>query len=404
MRVTSIISLILLTLILVGCDSSNDQKPSKPPPTAEIESLDVTPKAETLDVGTTQKYTAIAKYSDNSFEDVSNQVTWSLSNNNGSVVFDQVDPSIARAASAGTDFIVATLGTVTTSDSQRAAVTVADSFLSSLVVEPADSDLIVGVDRQFSAMGTYSDGHTQDLTEESDWTSGDPGLVTISEVGFASPLDIGNTTITASYDGQTDTATVSINYTDEIEGIVITPEGYDFLTGELKQFSAYAYFADPDKDFEIVTKDCLWVSSDTSLVAPVVGVSARPGYFEAKEITGEATITASFDIRNEATVNVSVEKPRVTEIKIRPATLTLSVGESKKFITEAVDQDGRLYAINTNPDQEYTVDVPSVVSVANDPDNAGTATALSVGQAVITSTFIYEGVTFTSEAMVTVTQ
>jgi hypothetical protein len=48
--------------------------------------------------------------------------------------------------------------------------------------------------------------------------------------------------------------------------------------------------------------------------------------------------------------------------------------------------------------------VYSVVSVANDPDNAGMATALDVGQAVITSTFIYEGVTFTTEAMVTVTQ
>jgi hypothetical protein len=276
--------------------------------------------------------------------------------------------------------------------------------LVSLVVEPADSDLIVGVDRQFSATGTYADGHTQDLTEESDWNSGDTDLVTISEVGLASPLDKGETTITASYDGQSDTATASINYTDEIEGIIITPAGYDFLTGELKQFSAYAYFADVDKDFEIVTKDCLWVSSNTSVVAPVVGVNNRPGYFEAKDITGEATITASFDIRNEATVNVTVEKPRVTAIQIRPTIVTLPVGESIKFITEAVDQDGRLYAINTNPDQEYTVDVPSVVSVANDPDNAGTATALDVGQAVITSTFIYEGETFTTEAMVTVTQ
>jgi uncharacterized lipoprotein NlpE involved in copper resistance len=402
MKIKYIISLIFLTLFLVGCDNSND--PAPPPPTPEIESLDVTPKAETLDVGTTQKYTATAKYSDNSFEDVSDQVTWSLTNNNGSIVFDQADPSMARAAAAGTDFIVATLGTLTTPDSKRAAVTVVDSSLVSLVVEPADSDLIVGVDRQFSATGTYADGHTQDLTEESDWTSGDTDLVTISEVGLASPLDKGETTITASYDGQTDTATASINYTDEIEGIIITPAGYDFLTGELKQFSAYAYFADEDKDFEIVTKDCLWVSSNTSVVAPVVGVNNRPGYFEAKDITGEATITASFDIRNEATVNVTVEKPRVTAIQIRPTIVTLSVGESIKFITEAVDQDGRLYAINTNPDQEYTVDVPSVVSVANDPDNAGTATALDVGQAVITSTFIYEGETFTTEAMVTVTQ
>ena len=394
-------SLILLALFLVGCDNSND--PAPPPPTPTIESLDVTPKAITLDVGTTQKYTAIAKYSDNSFEDVSDQVTWSLANNNGSVLFDQTEPSIARAAATGTDFIVATLDTLTTTDSERAGVTVVDSTLTSLVVEPADSDLIIGVDRQFAATGTYADGHTQDLTEESDWTSANEALVTISGNGLASPLAKGNTTITASFSGQSDNATVSINDPNEIEGIVITPEGYDFLTGELKQFSAWAYFADPNKDFEIVTQQCSWESSNTSVVATVVGVNARPGYFEAKDITGDATITAYFDIRNQATINVTVEKPSVTTILITPTALTLSVGESKQFISYAVDQDGVLHNIDTNPDQEYTVLDPSIVSIANDPDNAGVATALSVGQTTITSTFVYEGQIFATQALVTVT-
>ena len=394
-------SLILLALFLVGCDNSND--PAPPPPTPTIESLDVTPKAITLDVGTTQKYTAIAKYSDNSFEDVSDQVTWSLANNNGSVLFDQTEPSIARAAATGTDFIVATLDTLTTTDSERAGVTVVDSTLTSLVVEPADSDLIIGVDRQFAATGTYADGHTQDLTEESDWTSANEALVTISGSGLASPLAKGNTTITASFSGQSDNATVSINDPNEIEGIVITPEGYDFLTGELKQFSAWAYFADPNKDFEIVTQQCSWESSNTSVVATVVGVNARPGYFEAKDITGDATITAYFDIRNQATINVTVEKPSVTTILITPTALTLSVGESKQFISYAVDQDGVLHNIDTNPDQEYTVLDPSIVSIANDPDNAGVATALSVGQTTITSTFVYEGQIFATQALVTVT-
>lgn len=394
-------SLILLALFLVGCDNSND--PAPPPPTPTIESLDVTPKAITLDVGTTQKYTAIAKYSDNSFENVSDQVTWSLANNNGSVLFDQTEPSIARAAATGTDFIVATLDTLTTTDSERAGVTVVDSTLTSLVVEPADSDLIIGVDRQFAATGTYADGHTQDLTEESDWTSANEALVTISGNGLASPLAKGNTTITASFSGQSDNATVSINDPNEIEGIVITPEGYDFLTGELKQFSAWAYFADPNKDFEIVTQQCSWESSNTSVVATVVGVNARPGYFEAKDITGDATITAYFDIRNQATINVTVEKPSVTTILITPTALTLSVGESKQFISYAVDQDGVLHNIDTNPDQEYTVLDPSIVSIANDPDNAGVATALSVGQTTITSTFVYEGQIFATQALVTVT-
>jgi hypothetical protein len=394
-------SLIFLTVFLVGCDNSND--PAPPPPAPTIESLDVTPKAITLDVGTTQIYTAMAKYSDNSFEDVSDQVTWSLANDNGSITLDTDNPSMATATAEGTDFIVATLDTLITTDSERAGVTVVDSTLTSLVVEPADSDLIIGVDRQFAATGTYADGHTQDLTEESDWTSANEALVTISGKGLASPLAKGNTTITASFSGQSDNASVSINDPNEIEGIVITPEGYDFLTGELKQFSAWAYFADPNKDFEIVTQQCSWESSNTSVVATVVGVNARPGYFVAKDITGDATITAYFDIRNQATINVTVEKPSVTTILITPTALTLSVGESKQFISYAVDQDGVLHNIDTNPDQEYTVLDPSIVSITNEPDNAGVATALSVGQTTITSTFIYEGQIFATQALVTVT-
>jgi len=394
-------SLIFLALFLVGCDNSND--PAPPPPAPTIESLDVTPKAETLDVGTTQKYTVLAKYSDNSYEDVSDQVTWSLANDNGSIIFDQADPSIARAAAVGTDFVVATLGAITTEDAQRAEVTVVDDTLVSIEITGGDSDLILGVNHQFNATGTYSGGRTQDLTEETDWTSGNTGFITISSSGLASPLAEGNTTITASFDGQTDIASVSINDPNKIDYIVITPEGYDFLTGELKQFSALAYFADPTKESEIITNDCLWISSDTAIVAEVVGVNARPGNFVAKDIAGDATITASLNINLDTTINVSVEKPSVNRIVITPKTASLSVGEDKLFITDAVDQDGRLHTINTNPDQEYTVDDPSILSIANDPDNAGMARALSTGQAIITSTFVYEGETFTTHAVVTVT-
>jgi hypothetical protein len=398
-------SFVFMTLLLGGCDSDD----SITAPT--IESLDITPKARTLDIGTTQKYTAFAKYSDNSYEDVSDQVIWSLANDNGSIIFDQVDPSIARAAAVGTDFVVAKIGTtppalgsITTTDSQRAEVTVVDDTLISILITPENSDLIIGVDHQFTATGTYSEGRTQDLTEESDWTSGNTNFVTISGNGLATSLAEGQTTISASFDGQADIVNVSVNDPNKIDQIVITPEGYDFLTGDLKQFNAYAYFIDQTKEIENITKQCTWGSSDTSLVALVLGVNARDGYFEAKDRVGDAIITATYNINHNSTIKVTVDKPGVSGIVITPSVVTLSVGEDMQFITYAVDQDNKLHSINTNPNQVYTVDNPSIISVANDPDNAGTATALSVGQTVITSIFEYEGITHKTLALVTVTQ
>ncbi len=391
---------VFMTLFLGGCDNSNDPAPAPPEPT--IVSLDVTPKAETLDVGTTQKYTVMAKFSDKSYQDVSDQVTWSLVNNNGSILFNQTDPSEAEALAIGTDIVVATLGALTTTDSERADVTVVDDALLSIAVTPTDQELIIGVDHPYTATGTYTGNRTQDLTDESDWVSGNTGFVTISKNGIASPVAEGDTTITASFGVLSDITNVGVSDPDKIEKIVISPEGYDFLTGEVKQFNALAHFVDPTRTPEVITKDCLWISGDTSLVSLVSGVGAKKGFFEAKDMTGSTTITAEFNIRQTATIAVTVEKPMVTRIEISPSVVTLSVGEERRFFTEAVDQRGKLYSINQHPDQEYTVDDPTILSIANDPDNAGRAKALSVGQATITSTFEYEGDIFITHALVTV--
>ncbi len=394
-------AVMFMSLFLGGCDNSNDSAP--PPPEPTMESLDVTPKGQTLDVGTTEKYTAMAKFSDNSYQDVSDQVVWSLVNNDGTIQFNQADPSEAEALAIGTDIIVATLGALTTTGSERAEVTVVDDALLSIAVTPVNHELIIGVVHQYIATGTYTGNRTQDLTDESDWVSGNTGFVTISKNGIASPVAEGDTTITASFGVLSDITNVGVSDPDKIENIVISPEGYDFLTGETKQFNALAYFVDPTKDPEVVTKDCTWISDDTSLVSLVSGVGARKGFFQAKDMTGNTTITAVFKINLQTTVNVTVEKPSVNRIIITPNVFTFSVGEEKRFITDAVDQDGKLHTINENRDQEYTVDDPTVLSIANDPGNEGRAKALKAGQVTITSTFEYEGETFEDFALVTVT-
>ena len=394
-------TVMFMSLFLGGCDNSNDSPP--PPPEPTMESLDVTPKGQTLDVGTTEKYTAMAQFSDNSYQDVSDQVVWSLVNNDGTIQFNQADPSEAEALAIGTDIVVATLGALTTTGSERADVTVVDDALLSIAVTPTDHELLIGVKHQYTAIGTYTGNRTQDLSDESDWTSGNVSVTTISGEGLASPVAEGDTTITASFGGLSDITNVGVSDPDKIENIVISPEGYDFLTGQTKQFNALAYFKDPSKDPEVVTNDCTWISDDTSLVALVSGVGTRKGFFQAKDTTGSTTITADFNIKLKTTVNVTVEKPSVNRIEITPNVFTFSVGEEKRFITDAVDQDGRFHTVDESRDQEYTVDDPTVLSIANDPGNEGRAKALKAGQVTITSTFEYEGETFEDFALVTVT-
>ncbi|MFV2057762.1 MAG: hypothetical protein ACC707_14950 [Thiohalomonadales bacterium] len=393
---------MLMATILMGCSSSDDPPAGSPTPT--IESLDVIPKAQTLDVGTTQKYEAWAKYSDGRFVDVSDQVAWTFVNNNGVIAFDQPDRSEARAAVEGNETIIATLGAITTTATESADVTVVNDILTSITVTPVNKELILNVTHQYIATGTYPGGRTQDLTEESDWTSGDNGVTTISEVGLASPVSVGRTTITASYDGQTGTTNVGITDPGKVDAIIIRPEGYDFLVGSRQQFRAYAQFADTSKGEEEVTKDCTWISEDLNLVYPVGFPNAKAGYFESSNVsTGGTNLTCEFSIKLKSTIVVTVLNPTIVRIEISPKIVeSLKVGNTRQFTVVAVDPDGNERIVSDHPDHTYTVDDPTYLSISNNPDYNGVARGLAAGQATITSTFTFAGEAFKDNTMVTV--
>lgn len=88
--------------------------PPPPPPVKTLASLDVTPPTATINKGDTQQYRAIATYSDNSTEDVTNTSTWSVNdttkatinatglatgNNGGNVVVTATFNSMSDTAS-----------------------------------------------------------------------------------------------------------------------------------------------------------------------------------------------------------------------------------------------------------------------------------------------------------------
>ncbi len=397
-------TIMLMALFLGGCNSSNDSVPV--PPTPTIVSLHVTPKAETLDVGTTQTYTAWAELSDDEYEDVSDQVTWSLADNTGAVVFDQMNPAQARAAVVGSDFVVATLGTLTTTGSQRAGVTVVEDTLVSITVTPNDAELILELTAQYTATGTYAGGGEQDLTDESTWTSANTGFITIDTNGLASPVAVGNTTITASFDGQTGNTTVGVTDPGNVDHIVIEPEGYNFIAGTRKQFKAIAHFSDTSEPDLDVTKDCNWSSDDTNLVFPVLGSTIKGNFQASADLTGATNITAELSNNITTTIRVTVDedyKVIINRTEIVPEEHTLRVGESKIFIVDAITQDSVKITISNEPGHTFTVDNDDFLVIGNTPADNGKATGRSVGTATITSTFEYEGQVFVTHAEVIIT-
>ena len=70
--------------------------------------------------------------------------------------------------------------------------------LSSLAVTPATPTISTGSTQAFTATGTYADSSTQNLTSQVAWSSSSTSVATINSTGFATAVNAGSTTISAT--------------------------------------------------------------------------------------------------------------------------------------------------------------------------------------------------------------
>jgi hypothetical protein len=72
------------------------------------------------------------------------------------------------------------------------------SSLVSISVTPANPSVPVGVTKQFTASGTYSDGTSHDITTQVTWSSSNTSVATVNSSGLATAVGAGTATITAT--------------------------------------------------------------------------------------------------------------------------------------------------------------------------------------------------------------
>ena len=161
--------------------------------------LNITPVDPTLAVEFTLQFTAIGTFTDGTTENLTDQVTWispntavaSISNSPGS-------QGLATGLSPGCTSITALLDRVL----GFTTLTVTPAFLESIAVTPVNPTLAAGFSLQFTAIGTFSDNTTEDLTNQVTWSSSNTTVAAISNAsgskGLATGLIEGSTTITAT--------------------------------------------------------------------------------------------------------------------------------------------------------------------------------------------------------------
>lgn len=86
----------------------------------------------------------------------------------------------------------------------------ANPTVTSISVTPATASLDVGETAQLTAIATRSDSSTRDVTDDATWTSSAPATATVSTDGLVTGIAVGNATVTATLNAQTDTTAVTV--------------------------------------------------------------------------------------------------------------------------------------------------------------------------------------------------
>ena len=178
---------------------------------AVLESIVVTPDDEDLPIGLPIPYLATGTFSNGTTLDVTNTATWTATPAGNLTITAGGVATSQPGTIAGPCTVTATIGTIT----DVASCDLTAATLTSINVTPANINLAIGLTRQFTATGTFSDGSQYDITPHATWTSTFPAIASVSNaagsVGLVSALTAGNTSIGAGFLNRTGSTTLTID-------------------------------------------------------------------------------------------------------------------------------------------------------------------------------------------------
>lgn len=294
-------------------------------------SITVSSVSSSVGAGLTDQFTAAGIYSDGSSQNLTSGVAWSVSN---SAVATISNSGLATGKSQGSVSVTATSGTV--SNSANLSVTIS---LVSIAVTPALPKIAPGTSLQFQAIGTFSDGSTQDVTRTVNWLSSFPATATISNSiptnGLAMALTPGKSTAITASSGSISSVPATLTVSNaNLSSIAITPAITTMPLDVVQQFTATGTFSDGST--QDITNAATWTSSNSTLVSITASGAAT-----ARSVgSGSATITAASGSVS-ANLQLTVNAANLTSISIQQgSTVTLADGTSTKLVATGLFNDG----------------------------------------------------------------
>ncbi len=348
---------------------------------ATLVSISVTPPSASMANGAHQQFTATGTYTDGSTQNLTAVVTWnsssaaiaSISNTAGST-------GLAAARSVGSTSITAELNAVT---SPAVSLTVTTAALVSIAITPALPSVASGVSQQFTAIGTYTDNSTHDLTDVVVWASSNTSVAPISNAagfdGLASTLTPGSASITATL-GAVVSPPVTLTVTAAtLTAISVTPGNPGIARGTSQNFVATGIYT--DNSTHDLTTSVAWKSSNTA-VATISNAAPTNGQAMALTV-GTTSITAALNGVTSTGVTLNVSGATLTSIAVTPAAASIAKGLTEPFVATGTYSDNSTQTLTTQV--TWASSNTAVASISSVATTNGQAMALAVGSTSITA-------------------
>jgi plastocyanin len=275
------------------------------PAAATLTAIAVTPANPSIVAGTTDQFTATGTFSDNTTQNITNQVTWASATTTVATINAA---GLATGVAPGNSTISATLSGVAGS---TVLTVTPPATLQSIVVTPTNPSIAAGLVEPFTATGTFSNNTTQDITSLVTWASATPAVATISNAanlqGVATGVAVGTSTITASLGGVTGSTTLTVTPV-VLEMIMVTPVNPSLVQGQTEQFMAMGMYS--DNSAQDLTSQVTWASAN-----PAIATIAAGGLATAVA-PGTSLISAAFDGMSGST-QFTVNAPSVTMTNVQ---------------------------------------------------------------------------------------
>ena len=366
---------------------------------AVLAAISVSPSTSTVPVGVSQAFTATGIFSDGTREDLTTQVTWSSSITGVASISNAAGTQgIATGVSSSGQGITVTIqATHLFGVTGTASLTVTNVTLQSITVDPPSASIAAGTGTAFTATALYSDLSTGDVTEFATWVSSTTTVATVSNDpgtrGVATGVGAGTTTVTASFGGQTDGATLTVTAA-YLVGITVTPPTPTIPVGAGQQLTATGTFSDGST--QDVTSSVGWTSSDTA-IADVSNAQGQEGLVTA--ITaGTVTVTATSAGVSASTL-VTISTASLVSIDVTPATTTLPQGYSRQYAATAHYSDTTTRDVTTLV--TWTSSNTTVATISNATGSQGLASGVAASATAVAIRATLSSVTGTASLTVT---